>query len=170
MKKAFSLPLLALLFACEMSVAGKYVEVDKTSQTLRAFDDGRLVLITRVSTGKRDSWTPNGTFRVGEKYAIHYSTLYHHAAMPYSVQVRGNIFIHGFSYVPQWPDSHGCIRVPLDGTNPAKQFFDWVEPGTPVRITGHWTKAQDHNPISYPPAIRKASQRHLYDRVRFRRS
>ena len=58
--------------------------------------------------------------------------------MPYSVQVNGNVFVHGFSSVPRFPASHGCIRVPLDNGNPAKQFFEWVEPGTPIEITGHW--------------------------------
>jgi lipoprotein-anchoring transpeptidase ErfK/SrfK len=55
--------------------------------------------------------------------------------MPWSVQVRGNIFIHGFTVVPDYPASHGCIRMPLTGSNPAKKFFHWVEPGTPIKIS-----------------------------------
>jgi lipoprotein-anchoring transpeptidase ErfK/SrfK len=69
---------------------------------------------------------------------MHYSRLYHHAPMPYSVHVYGNVFIHGFSYVPPWPASHGCIRMPLDGNNPAKRFYEWVDPGTPIDIVGQW--------------------------------
>src|SRR5437870_4620358 len=62
------------------------------------------------------------------------------APMPLSVQISGNYFIHGFSSVPRRPMSHGCIRLPLENGNPAKQFFDWVEPGTPIEIIGEWKR------------------------------
>lgn len=116
----------------------KHVVIDKTTQTLRAYEGDRLVLETRVSTGKWDRSTPNGQFTVGVKDRMHYSKLYQNAPMPYSVQVNGNVFVHGFSSVPRFPASHGCIRVPLDNGNPAKQFFEWVDPGTPIEIIGHW--------------------------------
>jgi lipoprotein-anchoring transpeptidase ErfK/SrfK len=116
----------------------KRVEIDKTSQMLRAYEGDRLVFQTRVSTGRWDKSTPNGLYAAGDKSPMHYSRLYHHAPMPFSVYITGNVFIHGFTYVPAWPASHGCIRVPLDGGNPAKQFFEWVEPGTPVEIIGQW--------------------------------
>ena len=116
----------------------RLVTVDKTTQTLRAYDGDQLVLETHVSTGRYDRSTPNGHFSADDKYPVHYSRLYHHAPMPYSVQINGNVFIHGFSYVPAWPDSHGCIRVPIDGDNPAKRFYEWVSPGTPVEIFGQW--------------------------------
>ncbi|HEY5894749.1 MAG TPA: L,D-transpeptidase [Chthoniobacterales bacterium] len=118
--------------------AVKLVEIDKTRQHLRAFEGGRLVFQSRISTGKWDRSTPNGHFRVRQKFRMHYSRLYDNAPMPYSVHVVGNIFIHGFSYVPQWPASHGCIRLPLGGDNPARRFYYWVEPGTPVKIIGRW--------------------------------
>lgn len=118
--------------------ATKRVVIDKATQTLRAFEGDRLVLETRVSTGRWDKSTPNGQFTVGVKDRMHYSKLFQNAPMPFSVQVNGNVFIHGFSSVPRFPASHGCIRVPLDQGNPAKQFFEWVEPGTPIEITGRW--------------------------------
>jgi lipoprotein-anchoring transpeptidase ErfK/SrfK len=83
--------------------------------------------------------TPSGKFTAGVKLRMHYSRLYDNAPMPYSVQVNGNYFIHGFTSVPDRPASHGCIRVPLTGENPAKLFFEWVEPGTPIEITGEWS-------------------------------
>jgi len=118
----------------------KRVEIDKTTQTLRAYEGDKLILETPVSTGKWDGSTPNGQFSAGDKYPMHYSRLFDNAPMPYSVEVTGNVFIHGFSSVPRWPASHGCIRVPLGAGNPAKQFFEWVEPGTPIEIKGHWEK------------------------------
>jgi lipoprotein-anchoring transpeptidase ErfK/SrfK len=114
------------------------VEIDKTTQTLRAYDGDKLYLETRVSTGKWDRSTPNGQFQAGDKFRMHRSRLFNDAPMPFSVEVTGNVFIHGFSSVPRWPASHGCIRVPLGDGNPAKQFYDWVETGTPIEITGHW--------------------------------
>jgi lipoprotein-anchoring transpeptidase ErfK/SrfK len=127
----------------------KRVVVDKTVQELIAYEGERVVLRTRVSTGRMGRRTPSGNFTVGVKERMHYSRLYDNAPMPFSVQISGNYFIHGFKYVPDRPASHGCIRVPLDGGNPAKQFYDWVEPGTPVEVTGDWV----------PPAPTKKSKR-----------
>jgi lipoprotein-anchoring transpeptidase ErfK/SrfK len=120
------------------TAGAKRVVIDKTVQRLFAYEGDRLVLESRVSTGRGGRRTPSGNFTVGIKLRMHYSRLYDNAPMPWSVQVNGNFFIHGFTYVPDRPASHGCIRLPLDGDNPAKTFFDWVETGTPVTITGEW--------------------------------
>lgn len=121
-----------------ITVRQKRVEIDKTNQILRAYENERLVLETKVSTGQGSKSTPSGRFLAGEKHLMHFSRLYHHAPMPFSVEVCGNVFIHGFTYVPAWPASHGCIRVPLDGNNPARRFYEWVEVGTPIEIFGQW--------------------------------
>lgn len=118
--------------------AAKRVEIDKTHQTLSAYEGDKLVLQTHVSTGKWDKSTPNGHFQAGDKFLMHYSKLFNNAPMPYSVEVNGNVFIHGFTSVPRQPASHGCIRLPLDGDNPAKRFYEWVERGTPIDISGQW--------------------------------
>lgn len=111
----------------------KRVEVDLSDQKLRAWEGDRLVMQTRISSG-RNGATPRGHFAASYKDREHYSTLYHNAYMPWAVQVAGDVFIHGYSDVPRYPASHGCIRLPVSGRNPAKQFYDWVTPGTPVRI------------------------------------
>jgi lipoprotein-anchoring transpeptidase ErfK/SrfK len=117
---------------------GKHVEVDKTHQMLRAYEGDRLVIESHVSTGKWDKSTPNGQFTAGDKERMHYSKLFKNAPMPFSVQVVGDVFIHGFTSVPNHPASHGCIRVPLTGDNPAKRFYEWVERGTPIEVNGKW--------------------------------
>jgi lipoprotein-anchoring transpeptidase ErfK/SrfK len=114
----------------------KMVVVDKSSQTLRAYEGNQVVMASRVSTGRRGRETPDGRFRVQSKSVMHYSKLYANAPMPYSVQFAGNYFIHGFSSVPSYPASHGCIRVPLNGE--AQAFYNWVSVGTPVVVTGRW--------------------------------
>ena len=111
----------------------KRVVVDKSRQVLRAYEGDRVVLQTRISSGRRGRETPNGRFHAQSKALMHYSRLYDNAPMPYSVQFAGNYFIHGFSSVPNYPASHGCIRVPLDS---AREFYNWVDYGTPVNIVG----------------------------------
>lgn len=110
------------------------VEIDLKEQKLQARQGDRLVLETRISSGRRNS-TPRGEFRAGPYKAMqHFSSKYNNAPMPWSVQVTGHIFIHGFSSVPDHPASHGCIRLPLGEDNPARFFFEWIEVGTPIRI------------------------------------
>ncbi|NNM30037.1 MAG: L,D-transpeptidase, partial [Akkermansiaceae bacterium] len=83
----------------------------------------------------RNNRTPSGNFRAGPyKARRHFSSLYENAPMPWSVQVTGHVFIHGFTSVPKYPASHGCIRVPLTNGNPARFFYEWVDKGTPIRI------------------------------------
>jgi lipoprotein-anchoring transpeptidase ErfK/SrfK len=113
--------------------------VDKTRQELRAVQGSRVVLRTPVSTGARGHNTPVGSFTAQGKERMHYSRLYDNSPMPYSVHLRGHIFVHGYTSVPRYPASHGCVRVPLRGGNPARWFYRWVEIGTPVSIEGNWT-------------------------------
>lgn len=115
-------------------IASKRVEINLADQQLQAWQGKRLVLTSRISSGRNGS-TPTGRFRAGPyKEEVHYSTRYRNARMPWSVQITGNIFVHGFKAVPRTPASHGCVRLPLDEGNPAKFFFDWVDRGTPVEI------------------------------------
>jgi hypothetical protein len=113
----------------------KRVEISLGTQQLFAWQGARLVLQSRISSG-RYGRTPAGNFYAGPFRArTHYSSRYDRAPMPWSVQVSGHIFIHGFTSVPNYPASHGCIRLPLTGGNPAKFFFEWVDNGTPIRIS-----------------------------------
>ena len=124
---------IAILFS------NKRVEVDLANQRLRAYQGSRLVLDSAISTGREGKKTPSGEFKAGPaKSRMHRSRLYHNAPMPWSVQVHENIFIHGFRKVPRRPSSHGCIRLPLTGANPAKWFYNWIDLGTPIGIKGHW--------------------------------
>lgn len=117
-----------------MTAGPKRVEISLAKQRLTAWEGDRMVLESRISSGRRGS-TPAGNFRAGPFRArMHFSSRYHNAPMPWSVQIRGHVFIHGFTIVPNYPASHGCIRLPLDGLNPAKFFYEWVDNGTPVSV------------------------------------
>ena len=118
-----------------LAAGAQRVEVNLATQQLKGWQGGRLVLQTRISSGRHGS-TPAGDFHAGPYRArMHRSSRYHNAPMPWSVQINGHVFIHGFTSVPRYPASHGCIRLPLNEGNPAKFFYEWVDNGTPVRVT-----------------------------------
>lgn len=132
--------LLAALFGekkakpARTSSPGKRVEIDLTKQQLKAYQGNRVVMRTNISSGKNGG-TPTGNFRAGPyKSETHFSSRYHNAPMPWSVQISGHIFAHGSSHVPNYPASHGCVRLPLTGRNAAKRFYKWCDVGTPIRI------------------------------------
>lgn len=121
-------------FDFTLAAGAQRVEIDLGRQRLTAWQGNRIVLQTRISSGKHGS-TPAGQFRAGPYRArMHYSSRYHNAPMPWSVQIHGHVFIHGFTSVPEYPASHGCIRLPLTEGNPARFFYDWVIAGTPVTV------------------------------------
>lgn len=114
----------------------KRVVIDKSKQELRALQGGLTVLRSSVSTGRAGKATPNGTFHIKSYRAkMHRSTLYNDAEMPFSVQVVDDIFVHGYPSVPNYPASHGCIRLPIKR---AQFFYHWAQVGTPVTIEGQW--------------------------------
>jgi len=120
---------------------GKWVVIDKTQQVLRAYEGRRLVLETRVSTGRWNGATPNGEYTAGDKFRMHYSRRYHNAPMPWSVQVNGHMFIHGFTSVPRYPASHGCIRLPRSF---AKKLYNLTDFGsTTVVVTNKKARSSD---------------------------
>jgi len=116
----------------------KYAFVSKNAQELRAYQGSLLVLRSHVSTGRKGHGTPNGDFAAARKERLHLSSIYDDSPMPYAVQIHGNIFVHGFTSVPRFPASHGCIRMPLKGKNPARYFWSWVNIGTPVTVVNDW--------------------------------
>jgi lipoprotein-anchoring transpeptidase ErfK/SrfK len=117
----------------------KRVHIDKSNQEMIGWQGEREVFRSNVSTGRDGYRTPTGSYTFGPyKARMHYSSQFDNAPMPWSVQIVRGIFVHGYSSVPDVPASHGCIRLPVTGANPARWFFEWVEIGTPVEITGQW--------------------------------
>ena len=114
----------------------------REEQELRAWQGDRLVLETRVSSGRPGHDTPTGSFTAGPlKRPMLISKKYNDAEMPWSVQVRGDVVIHGYPSVPPRAASHGCVRLPLTGANPAHWFYTWVETGTPIEIADDWLES-----------------------------
>jgi hypothetical protein len=115
----------------------KRIEVDQATQELTAYEGDLVVMKTNISTGRPGHRTPNGEFKTGPvKERMHYSRKYNNAPMPYSIQVNGDVFFHGYSSVPPYPASHGCVRIPLGRKNPARYLYSWAEVGVDAKISG----------------------------------
>jgi len=91
-----------------------------------------MIAATSISSGKDGKDTPLGTYPILQKNAVHKSSLYNDASMPFMQRLTWDgIAIHA-GRNPGFPDSHGCIRVPLGF---AKQLFGVTTLGTTVTVT-----------------------------------
>jgi lipoprotein-anchoring transpeptidase ErfK/SrfK len=141
-------------------VAGKpSVKIKLGEQRAYFYKGGQLVGISQLSTGREGLATPSGQFSIIQKDIAHVSTLYGDyvdsadnvvvanvdvnkdpkppgthfkgAPMPYFMRIVGGVGMHA-GYLPGYPASHGCIRMP---EFMAENFFKSVSTGTPVSIS-----------------------------------
>lgn len=115
-----------------------FIYVNLKEMKLTLYEEGVINESFEVKAkGKVGSFweTPPGVYFVGEKLAIHFSTIAE-VWMPYGIQFYGNFFIHG------WPfdragralssgSSGGCVRLQ---TVDAKVVYQFAERGMPVLI------------------------------------
>ncbi|MBA3649998.1 MAG: L,D-transpeptidase family protein [Chthoniobacterales bacterium] len=122
------------------------------------YKSGQLVGVSQLSTGREGLDTPVGTYKISQKDIDHASsrygdyvdasdnvvvpnidnekdpkppgTKYKGAPMPYFMRIVGGVGMHA-GYLPGYPASHGCIRMP---EFMAVDFFKNVDDGTPVTI------------------------------------
>ena len=120
---------------------------------------GRVAFVSPIASGKEGWGTPIGSFRVISKDLNHQSgnfglitdsygriinpnatpgsyvppgCHYMSAPMPYFMEFRKYVGLHA-GYLPGYPASHGCVRMPRDL---AAEFFARVQIGTPVKVIG----------------------------------
>jgi hypothetical protein len=85
-----------------------------TEQVAYVYRNGIRIARSSVSTGRPGHRTPTGVFTILEKEVHHTSSIYKGAEMPYMERVTwGGIALHAGN-LPGYPDSHGCIRLPLE--------------------------------------------------------
>ena len=142
------------------NIVGKpSVKISLREQRAYFYKNGLLVGISQLSTGREGLNTPHGRFSIIQKDVNHVSSLYGDyvdsagnvvkpnvdvqkdpkppgthfkgAPMPYFMRVTQGIGLHA-GYLPGYPASHGCIRMP---EFMAENFFKAVSTGTPVTIT-----------------------------------
>src|SRR6266508_6141369 len=85
-----------------------------TEQVAYVYRNGICIARSSVSTGRPGHSTPTGVFTILEKEVHHTSSIYKGAEMPYMERVTwGGIALHAGD-LPGYPDSHGCVRLPLE--------------------------------------------------------
>ena len=134
------------------------IKIDLAEQRAYFYKGDQLVGVSVASTGREGYGTPPGEFRITQKDIDHASNLYGDyvdpggqvvmrninikqdpqppattfggAPMPYFLRIQGGIGMHA-GYLPGYPASHGCIRLP---ERMAVRFFQNAPVGTPVEI------------------------------------
>jgi len=154
-----AIALFAVGLAGKLSAQQTEVIINLTEQAAYLLQDGRVALISPIASGKEGWGTPTGNFRVMMKDLNHQSgsfglvvdssgrivnpnaspgsyvppgCRYAPAPMPYFMEFSRLVGMHG-GYLPGYPASHGCVRMPKDL---AAQFFARVRVGTPVKVIG----------------------------------
>jgi hypothetical protein len=103
---------------------GKHAEGDLTNQLLALIDHGTVRAIYPISSGKPSTPTILGRFHVYTR-----TPGYLPDGMYYSDFFIGGYAIHGYDPAPDYPASHGCMRVPIVD---AISIFDWMGMGDGV--------------------------------------
>lgn len=119
------------------SSAEKWIDVDLSTQTLRAMEGDNPVMEFKISSGK---WalTPIGEYRIWIK--LRYTkmsggskannTYYYLPNVPYVMYFYKGYGIHGAYWHNNFghPMSHGCINMSIAD---AQKVFDWATPALP---------------------------------------
>ncbi|HEY7002445.1 MAG TPA: ankyrin repeat domain-containing protein [Candidatus Udaeobacter sp.] len=106
------------------------VEISLALQRVALFKNGVPVYRTQCSTGRQGYATRRGDFVITNKERNHRSTIYH-VEMPYFMRLSCLDFGMHAGIVPNYPASHGCIRLPEEA---ARKFFSEVPIGTLVTV------------------------------------
>ena len=106
------------------------VEISLASQRAEVWRDGVSVLTTVCSTGRQGYSTRPGDYVITDKERSHRSTIYK-VEMPYFMRLSCLDFGMHEGVVPNYPASHGCIRLPGDV---ARRLFAEIPVGTLVTV------------------------------------
>jgi LysM repeat protein len=117
------------------STGGKWIDVDLSSQRVRAYEGERVVRTMVVSTGTARYPTPTGRFRIYAKYrsVTMSGPGYYLPNVPHSMFFYRGYALHGTYWHHNFgtPMSHGCINLTRSD---AKWLYGWARVGTLVVI------------------------------------
>ena len=104
-----------------------------------------------VSTGVRGKDTPTGVFTILQKNKHHVSNIYEGASMPFMQRLTwSGIALHA-GYVPGYPASHGCVRMPMAF---AEKLWDMTKLGARVVVVPGAEQAREVAHAALPaPAL-----------------
>jgi L,D-transpeptidase catalytic domain len=100
---------------------GSHAEGDLSDQVLAFINGGQVQLMFPISSGKPSTPTILGDFQVYYKEPEYTSD-----GMYFSSFFHGGYAIHGYDPAPDYPASHGCMRLPIVDAIPA---FNWMKVG-----------------------------------------
>jgi len=108
------------------------VVISLAQQRAYVFRDGTLIGYSTISSGAEGYDSPVGRFKILQKARTHRSNRYSNAPMPYMQRLNWNgVALHG-GVVPDYPASHGCIRLPIGF---AKALYEATSLGGFVYVT-----------------------------------
>lgn len=126
------------------TTTAKSIVVDRSDQTLSAYEDDTLILETAISTGLELTPTPRGTFTIFKKTPSRYmqgplpnlidQQVYDLPGVPWNLYfTEGGAVIHGAYWHESFGTaySHGCVNLP---PAIARTLYDWAELGTTVTV------------------------------------
>jgi L,D-transpeptidase catalytic domain len=105
---------------------GNHAEGDLTLQLLALVDGSKAVAIYPISSGKPSTPTILGNFRVYSKVPGYLPD-----GMYFSNFFYSGYAIHGYDPAPDYPASHGCMRLPIVD---AISVYDWLQIGDSVDV------------------------------------
>lgn len=106
------------------------VEISLANQRAEVLKNGVPILTSICSTGREGYSTRRGDYVITDKERSHRSTIYH-VDMPYFMRLSCLDFGMHEGVVPNYPASHGCIRLPGDV---ARRLFSEIPVGTLVTV------------------------------------
>lgn len=118
----------------------KLITVDIGKQTLYAWEGGKIVYETKVSTGMRKAPTVTGSFKVRRKLALQdmrgndkFYGPYYIKEVPYVMYFYQGYAIHGTYWHNKFGAraSHGCVNVPVAS---AEWLYNWADMGTQIEV------------------------------------
>jgi len=104
--------------------AGKHVEFDWSRQVVVLAKRGRPYRVYHTSSGAPATPTVFGTYR----FYLKSPGTNAKGMVDSSYFIRGYA-IHGYPSVPNYPASHGCLRVPIPN---AASIFNWIDVGDTI--------------------------------------
>jgi hypothetical protein len=106
------------------------ISINLSEQKAFLWRNGKIELVTPISSGARSHPTPRGRYLITNKYRYWKSTLYP-AEMPFFLRLSCGDFGLHMGRLPGYPASHGCIRLPEKS---ARRLYASVPIGTLVEI------------------------------------
>ena len=106
------------------------IQISLASQRAEVIKDGEPIFQTTCSTGRAGFSTPAGQYVITDKQRSHKSSIYH-VDMPFFMRLNCRDFGMHEGAVPNYPASHGCIRLPSAA---AQKLFSEIPVGTVVTI------------------------------------